>query len=257
MTSLTDNQKQRYERQLRLPQIGVRGQAQLLRSRVLVVGLGGLGSPAVYYLAAAGVGTLGIADADTVEWSNLQRQILYGTGDVGKPKVDVAAARLRAVTTDVDIEIVPRRVEAADAEALFDSYDFVVDATDTFAAKTLINDACVRSRTPFCHAGITAFYAQVMTVVPGQSACYRCVFERGAAAGSPDAAQPVGPLGAIAGLAGTIQAAEAIKCLVSAGQLLTDRVLRVDALDMQFRTVAVKRRSTCAACGGVTEQKGR
>ena len=245
---LSPAQRDRYARHLTLPEVGEAGQRVLLSSRVAIVGAGGLGSPAALYLAAAGVGTLGLVDADVVAASNLQRQILHCTPDVGKPKVESGAARLRQLNPDVTVRVYAERLTAANALSILGDYAFVVDATDNFASKFLIADACHFSRTPYAHGGITAFRGQLLTVLPGVSACYRCVFGEP----PPDDARgaaPAGPLGAVPGVIGALQALEAIKCLLGKGALLTNRLLAWDALTMRFRETAVRRNPQCPLCG--------
>jgi molybdopterin-synthase adenylyltransferase len=245
---LTGPQKDRYARQLVLPEIGPEGQERLLASRVLVVGAGGLGSPAAMYLAAAGIGVLGIADADRVDLSNLQRQILHGTADVGRAKVESAGETLVALNPDVSVQAHPVRLTAAEGRALVEGYEFVVDATDNFASKFAIADVCHAAGVAYSHAGISRFAGQTMTVFPGRTACYRCVF---AAPPEPRESDlhPAGPLGPVPGVIGAIQATEAVKVLLGIGAPLTDRLLIYDALAMTFRTIAVKRDPSCPLCG--------
>ncbi len=246
MTDLDDDGRARYARQLALPEIGPAGQARLRAGRVLLVGAGGLGSPAGLYLAAAGVGAIDIVDGDTVELSNLQRQIVYTTADLGRPKAEAAAERLRALNPDAAVEARCERLTAANGPALAAACDFVIDATDDVASKFLIADLCHAAGTPYAHGGILGFVGQAMTVLPGRTACYRCLF----GAPPPETpGAPRGPLGAVPGIIGAIQAAEAIKCLTGAGDLLTDRLLIVDALSMRMRAVAVRRSRDCPLCG--------
>jgi len=219
-----------------------------LRGRVLVVGVGGLGSPASLYLAAAGVGTLGLVDPDAVELSNLQRQILHATPDLARVKVASASAKLNALNPDVRVRTYAERLTEANAAALLRDYDFVIDATDNFAARFLVADACHAAHTPYCHGGILRFVGQCLTVIPGKTPCYRCVFERPPAP-EPGDAGPAGPLGVVPGVIGAIQATEAIKCLLGCGTLLTGRILVFDALRMSFREAPVKRNPRCPLCG--------
>lgn len=236
----------RYARQLALPEMGAEGQARLACGRVLIVGAGGLGSPAALYLAAAGVGTLGIVDGDAVDASNLQRQILHGTGDVGRAKVASAVARLRELNPDVAVQAVAQRLMRDNGAALLRGYDFVIDATDNFETKFLIADLCHPLGIPYSHAGIARFCGQSLTVLPGRSACVRCIFERPP---PPDSGPPQGPLGAVPGVIGSVQAAEAIKYLLGIGTLLNDRLFVYDALALTARVVRVARRETCELCG--------
>lgn len=244
---LTTEQKARYARHLSLPEIGEAGQAKLQAGRVLVIGAGGLGSPAAFYLAAAGVGTLGLMDSDVVDLSNLQRQILHTTAGLGRLKVDSARDTLRALNPDVVIQTHPVRLTEQNAPDLLAPYDFIIDATDNFASKFLIADACHRAGKPNSHAGIKEFTGQTMTVYPGRTTCYRCVFEK-----PPEETPgmtPRGPLGVVPGVIGTIQATEAIKHLLGIGKPLTNCLLVFDALAMTFRRVAVQRNPQCRLCG--------
>jgi molybdopterin/thiamine biosynthesis adenylyltransferase len=243
---LTDEQKQRFARQLALPEIGEAGQERLLAARVLVVGAGGLGSPAAYYLAAAGIGTLGIMDADTVDLSNLQRQILHATADVGRAKVESAAAKLTALAPICRVMAIRARLTPENAAGILRDYEFVIDATDNFASKFLIADVCHAAGKPYSHAGIGEFAGQAMTVLPGTTACYRCVFD----APPPESNHPArGPLGAVPGVIGAIQAAEAIKQILGIGTLLTNRLFVFDLLAMDARTIPVQRNPHCRLCG--------
>jgi molybdopterin-synthase adenylyltransferase len=246
---LSEEQIERYSRHIILPEIGGKGQAKLLAGKVLLVGAGGLGSPAGLYLAAAGVGTLGLMDADVVDLTNLQRQIAHATPDLGKPKVDSAAAKLRAINPDVCVRVYRERLEAANAPAILGDYDFVIDGTDNFASKFLVADACHFARKPYSHAGILRFDGQTMTVVPGQTACYRCVFPAPPPAGAVPSCSQAGVLGVLAGVIGTLQATEAIKYILGIGELLTNRLFIYDALRMNVRTVRLNRNPKCPLCG--------
>ena len=243
--SLNAQERERYARHLSLPEIGEAGQEKLKQSRVLIIGTGGLGSPAAYYLAAAGVGTLGLMDCDVVEMSNLQRQILHFTADLGRKKTSSAEEKLKALNPDIRIKTYPIRLTSKNAQSILCDFDFVIDATDNFSSKLVIANACHTAKKPYSHAGVSRFFGQTMTVIPGQTACYRCVFE------SPpkDPKIPQGPLGAVPGVIGAIQAIEAIKYLLNLGDLLTNRLLTFDALTMRFREVPVKHNSHCKLCG--------
>jgi molybdopterin/thiamine biosynthesis adenylyltransferase len=247
--NLTEQQIERYSRHIILPEVGGRGQAKLLAGRVLIVGAGGLGSPAALYLAAAGVGTLGLADGDVVDLTNLQRQIAHATADVGRAKVESAAAKCRAINPDVTVRLHPEHLRANNAAAILKDYDFVIDGTDNFAAKFLVADACHFAGKPYSHAGILRFEGQAMTVIPGKSGCYRCLFREPPPAGAVPSCSQAGVLGVLAGIMGTIQAAEAVKYLLGIGDLLTNRLLVFDALKMTFRNVAFKRTPACPLCG--------
>ncbi|MBM3161789.1 MAG: HesA/MoeB/ThiF family protein [Chlorobi bacterium] len=244
--TLSDTQRERYARHLSLPEIGEDGQKKLLHSKVLIVGAGGLGSPAALYLAAAGIGTIGLADGDTVDLGNLQRQILHTTDSVGMPKVSSAAERLRALNPDTRLTLHPFHLGKGNAGELVARYDFVVDATDSFETKFLIANVCAKKGIPYSHAGIKGFYGEVMTVRPGKTACYGCVFHE---PGAMENAIPEGPLGALPGVIGAIQATETIKYLLSIGRPLFDTVLTFDALGMSIRKITVKRDPHCTLCG--------
>jgi molybdopterin/thiamine biosynthesis adenylyltransferase len=246
---LNSAQQARYLRHLMLDGVGRAGQERLLAGRVLVIGAGGLGSPAAFYLAAAGVGTIGIADGDVVELSNLQRQILHATPDVGRLKVESARATLAPLNPDVRLVIHPFRVTAENVGGLFASYDFVIDATDNFAAKFLINDACVLAGIPYCHGGVLRFDGQVMTVLPRESACYRCIFPEPPAAEVAEACSKAGIMGVVPGVIGTLQATEALKYLLAIGQPASDGLLTFNALTLAFRTVPIRRSPNCPLCG--------
>jgi molybdopterin/thiamine biosynthesis adenylyltransferase len=235
----------RYARQLALPEIGPEGQLRLAAGAVMVIGCGGLGSPAAIYLAAAGVGTIGLMDPDRVDVTNLQRQVLHTFADVGVPKVESAASKLGALNPELRILTHDERFTAGNASELLNPYDFVIDATDNFASKFLISEACHAAGKPYSHAGVTRFTGQTMTVIPGESACYQCVFE----SAPPDPYPPAGPLGGVPGVIGAIQATEAIKFLGGFGKLLTNRLFVYDALSASARTVALKRNPACPLCG--------
>ena len=235
---LTREQRQRYNRHLVLDGFGAEAQQRLLQSKVLLVGAGGLGSPVALYLAAAGVGTIGIVDGDTVSITNLQRQVLHSTPDVGRPKVEVAKERIIAINPDV-------KVETYD---LIRPYDFIIDGTDNFATKYLVNDACVMLDKAFSMGGINRYSGQLMTHVPG-SACYRCLFPEPPAKKDVETCAMVGVLGSIAGMLGTVQATECIKYLAGVGQLLTNSMLTFDALSMQWNRFDFPHRTDCDLCG--------
>ncbi len=256
-TILTKEQRERYTRQLLLKEIGEEGQKKLISSKVLVIGVGGLGSPIVIYLAAAGIGTIGIADNDTVELSNLQRQIIHSSADIDKPKVTSAKEKLKALNPEVEVITYYERITQSNITKLISDYDFVLDATDNFESKFLINDACVAVNKPFSHGGIYGFMGQTLTYLPG-FACYRCIFEeppenrksRNDARHSQHGGLPV--IGVTPGIIGIIQATEAIKYLLGTGNLLTNTLLTVDLLTMEFRKIEIEKNPDCPACGKVT-----
>jgi adenylyltransferase/sulfurtransferase len=242
----TEVQFRRYARHIVLAEVGGEGQRRLMDARVLIVGAGGLGSPAALYLAAAGVGTLGICDDDAVDLSNLQRQILHGTPDVGRRKTDSAAAAIARVNPDVRVEDHALRLDAGQANLLA-SYDVVLDGSDNFETKFLLNDAALVRGVPLVIAGILRFSGQLMTVRPG-TACYRCVFEEPPPPDVAPSCQAAGVLGAVAGVMGSLQAVEALKLILGRGSPMTDRILVYDALSATFRELQVSRRPECSAC---------
>lgn len=255
---MTEEQIERYSRHIILKEVGGKGQQKLFDGRVLIIGAGGLGAPIALYLAAAGVGTIGIADADDVDLSNLQRQVIHFTPDVGKPKVESAREKMQAINPDVNVMTYKEWVSSANIRDIIDGYDFVIDGTDNFAAKFLINDACVLAGKPYSHGGILAFDGQTITVKPGESACYRCIFPEPPPKDAIPTCSQAGVIGVLPGVLGTIQATEAIKFLLGKGELLTDRLLTYNALRMKFREVPVRRKTTCPVCGEhpvVTELK--
>ena len=247
---LTTEQIERYSRQIMIPDLGGKGQIRLRQGKVLVIGAGGLGSPAAFYLAAAGVGSLGLVDSDRVETSNLQRQILHTTMDLGRLKVESAKEKLDRLNSEVEVRPYPMRLDVKNAQEILSSYDFVIDGSDNFDTKFLVNDAAVELGKPFSHAGIVRLQGQTMTVIPGRSACYRCLFMAPPPPGEILNCQQAGILGAVAGTIGSIQATEAIKYLIGMEEeLLTDRLLTYDAKTVKFRTVEVQRNPHCSACG--------
>ncbi|MHB8771176.1 MAG: HesA/MoeB/ThiF family protein [Syntrophales bacterium] len=245
---LTDFEQELYQRNVRIPEVGEAGQRKLLGSRVLIVGLGGLGSPALFYLAACGIGEIGIADGDRVELSNLQRQILHGREDVGIQKTVSAARAAARLRPDLRLNTYPCRITVANAAEVIAPYDFVIEATDNFTAKFLINDACVRLGKAFSHAGILGMYGQTMTVVPGRGPCYRCVFGEAPAPDAVPTTREAGVLGTVPGVLGAIQATEAIKYLLNRGRLLVGSLLTWDALSMRFRETPLPREARCGVC---------
>jgi molybdopterin/thiamine biosynthesis adenylyltransferase len=249
MIDFTEEQLERYSRHILLKEIGIEGQEKILKSKVMIIGAGGLGSPIALYLAAAGVGTLGIADGDKVDLSNLQRQIIHLTNDVTTPKVKSAETKIQLLNPDVKVNAIQEFVFADNIREIIRGYDFVVDGTDNFAAKFLINDASVLEQIPYSHGGILRFTGQSMTVIPGKSACYRCIFSAPPPKNAVPTCSQAGVLGAIAGILGTIQAAEVLKFITGAGMLLTDTLLTFDALSMHFRNVKLSRQKKCAVCG--------
>lgn len=242
-------QLERYSRHIILQQIGLEGQELISDARVLIVGAGGLGSPAALYLAAAGVGTIGIVDGDVVDLSNLQRQIAHFSKDVGVAKVVSAAEKMGAINPDVKVVSHQLLLCADNIRGVIGDYDFVIDGTDNFPTKFLVNDACVLEKIPFSHGGILRFDGQTMTVLPGKTACYRCAFRQPPPPDAVPTCSQAGVLGAIAGMLGTIQAAEALKFATGVGELLTNSLLSFNALDMNFRRIPLRRQENCPLCG--------
>lgn len=238
----------RYSRHILLEGFGKEGQEKLRHSRVLLIGAGGLGSPNALYLAAAGVGTIGIADADLVSLSNLQRQVIHYTADVNRPKVESAAEKMRQINPEVEVITYDCYITEDNAIDIIREYDFIIDCTDSYASKYLINDACILAGKPFCAGGVVKYNAQVMTHVPG-SACYRCIFPEPPARNQVETCSTVGVLGSVVGIMGSIQATEAIKYLTGIGQLLTDQLLVIDALTMAFHTFQFNPNPECPLCG--------
>ncbi|MEW5761868.1 MAG: molybdopterin-synthase adenylyltransferase MoeB [Bacillota bacterium] len=244
-----DTSLERYARQVVLPEIGPAGQDKLARARVLIVGAGGLGSPAAFYLAAAGVGTLGIADADVVEVENLQRQILHRLPAVGRPKTASAAATLGEFNPGVRIVEHPVRVSPGNALEILASYDIVVDAADNLATKYLLNDACFFLDRPLVHGAVLRFEGQLLTVIPRRTPCFRCLFPAAPPAELSPPARVAGILGTVPGVIGALQANEAVKLVVGAGEPAGGRLILFDALATRFREVRVARNPRCPLCG--------
>lgn len=247
--SLSEQQIERYSRHIILEQIGGTGQEKLLSSKVLIVGAGGLGAPAALYLGAAGVGTIGLIDADVVDITNLQRQVIHHTEDIGVAKVVSAENKVRAINPDVTVRTYHEWATAANIRPIVREYDFVLDGTDNFPAKFLVNDACYFENIPFSHAGILRFDGQLITVLPGKTTCYRCIFGAPPPPGSVPSCSQAGVLGVLAGVIGSLQATEAIKHLLGLGELLTDALLTYNALTMTFRKIELKRNPECPLCG--------
>jgi len=247
---LSEEQTERYSRHIVMPQIGRRGQAKLLAGRALIIGAGGLGSASSLYLAGAGVGVLGIVDSDDVEFSNLHRQMLYRTADVGRPKVERAAEALRARNGDVEVVCYRQRLTAANAAQIIGAnWDLVVDCSDNFPARYLINDACVLLGVPNVHASVFQFEGQATVFIAGAGPCYRCVYPAPPPSGEVGSSRETGLLGVLPGVLGVIQATEALKLLLDIGRPLVGRLLTYDALSMRFQEFEVRRDPSCAVCG--------
>lgn len=239
----------RYSRHLLLPEVGKAGQERLLISRVLVVGAGGLGSPALLYLAAAGVGHLGVIDDDVVDESNLQRQVIHGTSDVGVAKVDSARQTIAELNPDVVVEPIRERLSKEIALGLIDQYDVIVDGADNFATRYLINDACVLLGKPNVHGGVDRFRGQATVFSLPEGPCYRCLFDEPPPPGTALNCAEAGVLGVVPGIIGLIQAAEAIKLILGIGDPLIGRLLTLDALPMTFREIPIRKDPACPMCG--------
>ena len=246
---LSREELHRYSRHLVLPDVGLEGQRRIKSARVVLVGAGGLGSPAALYLAAAGVGTIGLVDFDVVDASNLQRQILHGTSSVGQSKLDSARARVVDLNPNVAVETHDARLTSANALDILARYDVVVDGTDNFATRYLVNDACVLLGKPNVYGSIFRFDGQASVFCAPDGPCYRCLFPKPPVPGSVPSCAEGGVLGVLPGLVGTIQATEALKLILGVGETLVGRLLLVDALAMTFRTVRLAKDPKCPACG--------
>lgn len=246
--SLTNEQIERYSRQIILPNVGGKGQDKIMKARVLVVGTGGLGAPCSFYLAAAGVGRIGLVDSDKVELNNLQRQIAHTTDSVGFLKTESAKARLRALNPEVEVITHSLRLDSTNILDIIKDYDIVVDGSDNFPTRYLVNDACVISKKPLVHAGIFRYDGQIMTIVPGVGPCYRCLFPEPPPPGAVPSCQEGGILGAVAGVLGVLQANEVLKFILATGELLSGKLLIFNALESSFRTVRVPKDKDCPVC---------
>jgi molybdopterin/thiamine biosynthesis adenylyltransferase/rhodanese-related sulfurtransferase len=255
---LSDAQRERYSRHILLPEVGETGQAKLLQSKVLLLGAGGLGSPAALYLAAAGVGTVGIVDADVVDASNLQRQIIHATSRIGTPKVASAAKSIAELNPDVKVVPYEERMTSANVERLFADYEVILDGTDNFPTRYLVNDASVWMGKPVVHGSIFRFDGQVTTFIPEKAAkklglepspCYRCLYPEPPPPHLAPSCQEAGVLGILCGIIGTLQATEAIKILLGRGTTLAGRLLTYDSLKMKFRELRLRRSPQCPVCG--------
>jgi molybdopterin/thiamine biosynthesis adenylyltransferase/rhodanese-related sulfurtransferase len=247
--TLTAEQKSRYSRHLLVPEVGEAGQAKLLASKMLLVGAGGLGCPAGLYLAAAGVGTLGVLDSDVVDLSNLQRQVLHTNASVGKPKTESAAASIRALNPDVNVVRHDLRLDASNIMDVIAPYDVVLDGSDNFSTKNLINDACVLANKPSVYGSIFRFDGQASVFVPRKGPCYRCLFPEPTPTEMAPSCDEAGVLGVLPGIVGLVQATEAIKLVLGRGEPLVGRLLTYDALAMKFQEYRVRRDPRCAVCG--------
>ncbi len=256
----TDTQIQRYSRHIILSEVGGKGQKKLARAKVLVIGAGGLGSPAALYLAAAGIGTIGLVDGDVVDLSNLQRQILHSTATVGKPKVESGQKTLAALNPDITVKTHHHNVDADNIMGLVSDYDMVLDGSDNFTTRFLVNDACFFAKKTLVSASMFRFEGQLTTIKPHAGyPCYRCLYPEPPPAGLVPNCQEAGVLGVLAGTMGILQASEAIKEILGIGETLADRLLIYDALEMKFRKVGRPKDPACKLCGPsptITDLKG-
>ncbi len=246
---LTDAQRDRYSRHLLLPEVGEVGQEKLLKSKVLLLGAGGLGCPAAMYLAAAGVGTIGLVDADVVDASNLQRQVLHSNSRIGMPKVDSAEAFINDLNPDVKVVKFKERLNSENVDRIFEGFDVVVDGCDNFPTRYLVNDASLKHNIPIVHGSIFRFDGQVTTFVPWEGPCYRCLYPEPPPAHLAPSCAEAGVLGILPGVVGTLQATEAIKLLLGKGDVLNGRLLQYDSMAMKFRVFKLRRNKACPACG--------
>lgn len=247
--SLTEEQIERYSRHIILPEVGGVGQRKIMEASVLIIGAGGLGSPSAYYLAAAGVGVLGIADFDKVDPTNLQRQILHATPDIGRLKTESAKEKLNALNPDVDVRPHNVRLTSENIMGLIGPYDIVLDGSDNFPTRYLVNDACFFAGKPVVHGSVFRFEGQATVFKPEEGPCYRCLFPQPPPPGLIPSCQEAGVLGVLPGLIGTIQAVETLKLILSMGESLIGRLLIYDSLTMQFQEVTIKRDPDCQLCG--------
>lgn len=245
----TEEQLKRYSRHIILPEVGGKGQKKISNAKVLIVGAGGLGCPVGYYLAAAGVGTLALVDNDTVELSNLQRQIAHSVKTLGMNKADSAKQTFEALNPDVNVIAVKERINSKNILDLIKDYDIIVDGTDNFPTRYLINDACVMLKKPLVSGAILRFEGQVTTILPGDGPCYRCLFEEPPPAGLVPSCQEAGVLGVLPGIIGALQATEVLKLILGKGKSLKGELLIYDALGVNFRKVKIPKNDDCPMCG--------
>jgi adenylyltransferase/sulfurtransferase len=245
---LTPDQVKRYSRHIIMGDVGSKGQRTLMGSKALIIGAGGLGSPSAIYLSLAGVGTVGIVDFDVVELSNLQRQVLHHTADVGRPKVQSAVDNIKAYNPDVNVVVHETRLESDNAMEIISQYDLVINGADNFATRYLVNDACYLLNKPLVDGSILIFDGQATVFLPGEG-CYRCLFPSPPPPGMVPNCAEAGVLGALTGLVGSIQATEALKYFLGIGESLSSRLLLIDALSMSFREVRLKKNPDCPLCG--------
>lgn len=249
MFNLSEEEIERYSRHIILPEVGGTGQQKLKESSVFVVGAGGLGSPVLLYLTAAGVGRIGVIEDDVVDLTNLQRQVLHATPDVGKPKVESASETMKQINPHVEVDVYQQRLTKDNVFDLIDKYDVIVDGVDNFPTRYLLNDACVMKKKTLVEGGILRFMGLIMSIRGGETACYRCVFEEPPPPGTVPSCAEAGVLGAVAGVVGTMQATEVLKILTGVGKPLFNRLLQFDAEELRFHEVKAKRNPKCPVCG--------
>ncbi len=245
----TDDQLLRYSRHIILPEVGGKGQSKINKAKVFIVGAGGLGCPVGYYLAAAGVGTIAMVDNDTVEMSNLQRQIAHNVNTIGMPKVESAKKTFEALNPDVNVIAIQKRMSKDDIIDLIKDYDIVVDGSDNFPTRYLVNDACFMAKKPLVSGAILRFEGQVTTILPGDGPCYRCLFEEPPPPGLVPSCQEAGVLGVLPGVIGGLQATEVLKLILGKGEVLKGELLIYNALKTTFRKVKVPKNHSCPLCG--------
>jgi molybdopterin/thiamine biosynthesis adenylyltransferase len=245
----TDDQLMRYSRHIILPEVGGKGQARIAKAKVFIIGAGGLGCPVGYYLTAAGVGTIALIDNDTVEMSNLQRQIAHSVQTIGMPKVESAKRTFEALNPDVNVVAIKKRISKDDIIDLIRDYDIVVDGSDNFPTRYLVNDACFMARKPLVSGAILRFEGQVTTILPGDGPCYRCLFEEPPPPGLVPSCQEAGVLGVLPGVIGGLQATEVLKLILGKGEVLKGELLIYNALKTTFRKVRIPKNPSCPLCG--------
>ena len=249
MIEFTDEQIERYSRHIILPEVGGSGQQKMLEARVLLLGAGGLGSPAAYYLAAAGIGNLGIVDFDQVDLSNLQRQIIHSTERIGMLKTESAKKTIQALNPDVNVTLYNEKMDSSNIMSLIKDYDYVVDGSDNFPTRYLVNDACVMKNKTLIHGSIYRFEGQVTVFKPGDGPCYRCLYPEPPPPGMVPNCQEGGGLGVLAGVIGNLQVVEVLKLILGIGKPLVGKLLIYDALNTEFRNLRLRRDANCPICG--------
>ena len=249
MIEFTDEQIERYSRHIILPEVGGSGQQKMLEARVLLLGAGGLGSPAAYYLAAAGIGNLGIVDFDRVDLSNLQRQIIHSTERIGMLKTESAKKTIQALNPDVNVTLYNEKMDSSNIMSLIKDYDYVVDGSDNFPTRYLVNDACVMKNKTLIHGSIYRFEGQVTVFKPGDGPCYRCLYPEPPPPGMVPNCQEGGVLGVLAGVIGNLQVVEVLKLILGIGKPLVGKLLIYDALNTEFRSLRLRRDANCPMCG--------